>query len=110
MTASSIQKTVMRRVRIIYALRLAGSPFVLAPTLFVLSLWGVGREVWVAHVLQNLSMVHTPEGLAAFAFSAFFNTRAIVQVLTLGVACAMVWFAYGLQEVIAGKRGTLLFG
>ncbi len=98
----------MRRIRIIYALRLLSSPLVLAPALFLVALWGVGREVWVAHVLQNLSLVHTPEGLTAFALSAFLNTRVAVQALTLAVAFAGAWFLYGLKEALGGNKQNSL--
>ena len=103
MTSSSIQTTVMRRVRVIYAMRLLTSPLILAPSLFLVALWGVGREVWVAHVLQNLSFVHSPESFLTFVVSAFINTRFIVQVVTILMAGASVWFLYGIQRLLTNS-------
>lgn len=101
MTTSPIQATVMRRVHTIRALRLAFSPLPTSVVLFALSLSVFGREVWVAHVIQNLSVIHTPEALLSFGVSAFVNTRFVVQVVTILMGGAMVWFAYGIQRMLA---------
>lgn len=94
----------MRRVKTIYALRLLSSPLVLAPVLFLVSLWGVGREVWVARILENLSMVHSPEAISTFAFMAFLNTGIAVQALTVAVALSSIWFMYGIRGSFESRR------
>lgn len=95
-----IQRNVMRRVRTIYTLRLLASPLVLAPSLFVVSLFAVGREVWVARVLENLSSITTPGALGHFFVAAYLNTGAAVQVLMLVLAFAGVWFSYGIYKLL----------
>lgn len=102
MTAS-IHQTVMRRVRIIHITRMLFSPVPLSLILFSLSLALFGREVWVAHVLQNLAQVHSVNALMTFAISAFENTRFVVQVVTLSMVFAIVWFAYGIQRLLSNS-------
>ena len=101
MTTSNIQTIVMRRVHTIHMARMVFSPVPLSLALFALSLALFGREVWVAHVLQNLSFVHSPESLLTFFVSAFVNTRFVVQVVTILMAGAVVWFVYGIQRLLA---------
>ena len=107
MTTSTIQKNVMRRVHTIHALRLIVSPLPSSVVLFGISLAIFGREVWVAHVLQNLAVVHTPESLLAFAVSAFVNTDFVVQVVTILMAGAAVWFVYGIQRLLTNNTYRL---
>lgn len=100
MTTSSLQQNVMRRIRIIRTLRLAFSPLPTSVALFGISLAVFGREVWVAHVLQNLAFVHSPESFLAFVVSAFLNTRFVVQMVTILMGGAVLWFAYGIQRLL----------
>ncbi len=89
-TPSSISNTVMQRVRVIHAVRPLLSGRALGSLLFLLALWGLGREVWVAHVVQNLGQA----GLAStlnFLVAAFLNTRFIVQALTIVAGAALVY-------------------
>lgn len=78
---SSIERVVMRRVRLIRMLYLVISTGVLAALTLVLALWGVGKEVWVARVFENAPPDITD--LPNFYIAAFTHTRLIVQVLTL---------------------------
>lgn len=103
MTTSHIQRNVMRRVHTIRALRLAFSPLPTSVVLFGISLAIFGREVWVAHVLQNLAFVHSPESFLAFSVSAFVNTRFVVQVVTILMGGAVVWFTYGIQRILTNS-------
>jgi fumarate reductase subunit D len=100
MTTSPISHTVMKRVHRIHTLRLVFSPLSTSMILFLISLSVFGREVWVAHVIQNLSNVHTPESLFTFFVSAFINTRFVVQVVTILMAGAGVWFTYGIKRLL----------
>jgi hypothetical protein len=94
-TSTSISNTVMRRVRVIHAMRPLLSGSALASVLFLLAVWGIGREVWVAHVLQNFMEVERSGNILSFLVSAFVNTRFIVQVLTIIAGGA---FVYALHE------------
>ena len=103
MTTSHISHTVMKRVHRIHTLRLLFSPLPTSVVLFAISLSVFGREVWVAHVLQNISTVHTPEALLTFCVSAFLNTRFVVQVVTILMAGAGIWFAYGIKRILTNS-------
>lgn len=55
------------------------------------SLYLIGREVWVARVWENMpSLVHL-NAVARFFIYAFLHTHLIVQVLILITAFASVW-------------------
>jgi hypothetical protein len=97
----------MKRVHTIHTLRLIFSPLPTSVVLFAVSLSIFGREVWVAHVLQNLSSLHTPESFITFFVSAFLNTRVVVQIVTLLMAGAGIWFAYGIKRILSGNTYRL---
>lgn len=90
---SNIEKNVMRRVHVIHALRPIISLGVLSALLAVIALFGIGREVWVARVFEN--MPHTSDFaiLSRFWLAAFENTRLTVQALTLLTVASIVYFA-----------------
>lgn len=88
---SDIERTVMRRVHLIRILKLVISTAVFATLAFAAALWGVGREVWVAHVFQNAPTGFGP--LIAFYFAAFLHTRLIVQVLVLLTLASLLFLA-----------------
>jgi hypothetical protein len=90
-STSTISHTVMRRVRIIHTMRPILSGAAIASVLLVLALWGIGREVWVAHVVQNLELSAQAGHLLAFLAAAFANTRFVVQVLTLSALAALTY-------------------
>ena len=89
---SSIERTVMRRVRLIRILKLIISTVVLAVLTALAALWGIGREGWVAPVFQN-----APDSLLdllRFYFAAFTNTSLIVQALTILTLSSLLFLAY----------------
>jgi hypothetical protein len=69
---------------------------------FVLALWGIGREVWVARVFAN-----GPQDFIGHAFYltyAFEHTRLVVQSLTLLTLASVIYIAreigrFSLQQV-----------
>ena len=92
---SNIERAVMRRVHLIRILGLVISTGMLAMLTFVLALWGIGKEVWVARVFQN-----APTDFAQipnFFISAFGNTRLIVQALAI---ISFLSFVYLTRETI----------
>ena len=78
---TNTEKIVMRRVRLIRLLALILSTATLAILTFVTAMWGIGKEVWVARVLENApaDFAHLP----GFFFTAFSNTGLLVQVLVV---------------------------
>ncbi len=93
---SLVASVVMTRVHTIRILRTILNTTTLSIALFVVSLWGIGREVWVARVLKDEPAL-SPSNTIAFAhfyLSAFLETRFIVQALVLLTIAAFVWLVY----------------
>lgn len=92
-TNSRMQQVVLRRARFIRAVRPLFSGAALGALVIVAALYAIGREVWVARVLENMP---SPANIAAFLrfFEiAFLNTSFFVQVLTLLLVAGMYWIA-----------------
>lgn len=88
---STIERAVMRRVHRIRILRPLFSGFTASCVLLAGALFGIGREVWVAHVFQNApsDFIHLPN----FYFAAFNHTRLVVQALTLVTLASLAYLA-----------------
>ena len=78
---SNIERVVMHRVHTIRILRGVFSGTTAACLLLLLTLYGVGREVWVARVFENAPATFTEA--SRFWLSAFEHTRLVVQALAL---------------------------
>jgi hypothetical protein len=91
-TAPDIEAVVMRRVRAVHALRPFFSAAALSAALILLSLWGIGREVWVAKVFENAPH---QDLIAAgrFFLGALLGTRLVVQALVALAFIATVYLA-----------------
>ena len=105
---SRLKAVVMTRVHAIRVLQMLLTTTTLSIAAFVLSLWGIGREVWVARVLQDeptITLAHFTLGnvfnLVQFYLSAFVDTRFVVQVLTLAALVAFLWSIYSLARMVA---------
>jgi len=92
---TNIERIVMRRVRIIRILGLIISTGVFAGLALVATLWGIGREVWVARVFENAP--HDFISLLRFYVDAFLNTRVLVQTLVLATLASLTFLA---REII----------
>ncbi len=99
MTNNDIAKTVMQRVRTIYMLRLVSVPAA-AGLVFLLALWGVGREVWVAKVFENMPTLSDVPGVLSFYAGAFAGTDLFVQALLLLAAGALALGAKALADTL----------
>ena len=91
MNQSRIQQNVMRRVRTIHTLRPLVSTTAFSAFLFLGALWGIGREVWVARVFENMPSLSDAAALSRFALSAFLHTDFLVQALSVLAIAAFVW-------------------
>ena len=78
---SDIERIVMQRVRRIRILVLILSTATFAALASVTALWGIGREVWVAHVFENMPHSGGLFALGNFWLVAFLHTHLLVQVL-----------------------------
>ncbi len=97
---SRTTRVVMARVHTIHALRSSMTTNVLAAFVFAASLWGIGREVWVSRVLQNMPSLQNIPAVVQFYLAAFHDTRTIVQVLALLTAAALVWLIGGIISTL----------
>ncbi len=95
---SDMERIVMRRVRLIRILGLIISTVVLAVLTLVVTLWGIGREVWVARVFQNApaDILHLPN----FFITAFTHTRFIVQALAVLTLASFVFLIRELVRLV----------
>ena len=103
-TQTNIERTVMRRVHLIRVLRVIISGGVFAALLSILMLWGIGREVWVARVLQNAPA--NPLDLARFYVAAFIHTDLLVQVLIVLALFALLYVAREISRALAFLSAT----
>ncbi|MEK7101897.1 MAG: hypothetical protein AAB882_01955 [Patescibacteria group bacterium] len=101
---SNIERIVMQRVHLIHALRFAVSSSVLSTLVSALALWGIGTQVWIAHVLQNAPA--NPMNLLDFYFTAFMHTRLIVQALVLLMFISLIYLVREIAKAIAVMHAT----
>ncbi|MFA6278806.1 MAG: hypothetical protein WC638_01840 [Candidatus Paceibacterota bacterium] len=90
---SNIERIVMRRVHLMRILGLIISTAVLALLTLILALWGIGREVWVARIFENMPHSGDFAAVGRFYLDAFGHTRLVVQVLTLLSLAACIYLA-----------------
>jgi len=90
---STIERVVMRRVYTIRALRLVMNSVTASAAVAVLALWGIGREVWVARVFENMPQSGGTIATSRFYVAAFTNTELVVQILVLSAVAALVYMA-----------------
>lgn len=96
---STIEKNVMRRVRIIRVLKPIISYSALAAVVCVLALWGIGREVWVARVFSNGPQSFI--GHSLYLVYAFEHTRLVVQSLTLITLASAIYLAREVARAVS---------
>ena len=75
----------MRRVYVIWALRLVFSPFMVKIYAAAVFLWEIGSHVYVAKVFSNSPRFFDIGSSAHFFVNAFVGTRFSVQVLVLAL-------------------------
>ncbi len=90
---TNIERVVMRRVRLIRILALIISTAMFAVLTTIVALWGIGREVWVANVVENMPSMSNIGALLNFWVSAFLNTHLIVQALTILTFISLLFLA-----------------
>lgn len=95
----SISTIVTRRIRRINALRAVISVPALSSLVLLVSLWGIGREVWVAKVIANMPAISDLPAVASFFGSAFLHTDLVVQAATVIAFAALIWLAHGFASM-----------
>lgn len=105
MTApSNIQKNVMRRVRFIRAVRPFSSAAAGAAYLLVVSLYLIGRDVFVAQVFRNAPHTANVAAVLRFFEAAFLNTTFAVQALSVLTLLAVLWLAHEIIRALAAPH------
>lgn len=90
---SSLKKNVMRRVRIINSVRPFMSMTALSVVVLFVSLYELGRFVFVAQVYRNMPAVENVSALFQFFVAAFLNTEFVVQIFSILVIVAVAFVA-----------------
>ena len=88
---TNIERNVMRRVRTLRRLRLFFNELTASCFLLLLTLYGLGREVWVARVFQNMPSSGDVFAMVQFYLSAFLRTELVVQVLSLIIFASLLY-------------------
>lgn len=105
-SSNNIQQNVMRRVRFVHAVRPFVSNAAGAVVLLGLSLYMLGREVFVAQVFRNMPAAD-PTAVLRFAETAFLNTSFVVQTLTVLAALAGLWLVRECTRLLASPYSAL---
>lgn len=104
MTASTnLQRNVVRRVRTIHALRPLTGSAAGAFVLLGISLYILGREVFVAQVLRNMPSISDLSAVLGFIEAAFFNTTFAVQALSVLAFMAGLWLIREIVRLLASN-------
>jgi len=101
MTNSRIKTVVLRRARFIYTVRPFLSGTVLGLVVAGISLYALGREVWVARVLENIPVQAGALAVLRFFEVAFMNTTFAVQVLSVLLVFGVLWIARDAARTIS---------
>lgn len=104
---SEIKRKVMMRIYIAYVLRPIISTGTVSALVFIAALWGIGREVWVARVFNNMPQLTHVAALTQFWTYAFLHTHFIVQALVVMSIIATVYFARSVSKVITSTFDTV---
>lgn len=97
--SNSISHTVMRRVRMIHAFRTL-APLVGGAGVFLIAVWGIGREVWVAKVFENMPTLSDVPAVLSFYARAFLATDLFVQLLSILAAGALIALARSFARMV----------
>ena len=95
----------MRRVYMVSYIRRALSPVALKVYAVAFLLYGIGRQVFVAKVLDNAPGLASPLESLNFFTHAFLGTEVLVQVLVSACAFALAWFV---ADIIFHREKTYL--
>jgi hypothetical protein len=108
-STSILKRNVMTRVRTVHIARRVFSTTTFSVGVFILAMWGIGREVWVGRVLQNEPSFMNVSAFVHFYLSAFLDTRFIVQALSIVALGALVWLGYSAVKNLQSTSGARQF-
>ena len=91
---STIKKNVMRRVRTMHTVRPLMSGSVLSLAVLGVSLYVIGKSVFVAQIFRNMPAVQDVPALIRFFLEAFLHTEVLVQALTVAIVLSGIWMVH----------------
>jgi len=102
---TKIGQQVMASVAVIYAVRVLCGATALKLYVLLISVWGIGRLVWVSKVLENFSIVERSGASAAgnFALHALEHTSTSVQLVLAVAAIAGLWLFFDVARAGASR-------
>ena len=100
---SQIKQNVMRRVRTIHVVRPFTSGTAVAFALLGVSLYAIGRFVFVAQVFRNMPAIEDVGAVTRFLVDAFARTDFVVQLLTLLTVVATLWMLRDIGRYSFGR-------
>lgn len=102
-TNSRIKIVVLARARRIQLLRPFLSGAMLGSVLTGISLYALGREVWVARVFENIPIQNGALAVTRFFEVAFMNTTFVVQVLSILFVFGVLWSARETARLVSPR-------
>lgn len=96
-TGAELRENIMRHIWFTYFVREATKPAVLGVA-FILSLFALGRLVFVAKVFENASLHHDVFGFAQYMLNAFIGTQFMVQLI---IVLSGTLFAFMLKDAVS---------
>ncbi len=106
---SNITKRVMAGVAVIYAVRVLTGATALKAYALLLSVWGVGKLVWVSKVVENFIAVEKNglRGMGEFALTAVSHAHLGVQLVLLVSVLAAGSLFLDLARAATPRTATL---
>jgi len=101
---STIKKNVMRRVRTMHTVRPLMSGSVLSLAVLGVSLYVIGKSVFVAQIFRNMPAIQDVPALARFFLEAFLHTEVLVQALTVAIVLSAVWMVIDATKLLGENR------
>ncbi len=89
-----LKKNIMRRVYMVYILRMVVKPLILEGILLVCLMGVATFFISLPHVITNLLALHGIQALGKFFVAAFMNTQSIVKAISISVVLVTIAFAY----------------
>ena len=108
-TSSKIERQVMASVGAIYLARTLTNLTALKIYALILSVWGIGRLVWVSRILDNFFAVekHGIGSIANYLFVAVEHTNIAVQLTLFVAALALVSLVVDFVKSVTSQRAYL---
>lgn len=91
---TKLTKRIMRRVYLVWAIRMAIHPLFLKTVIIAFFFWRSTKYVSYAHVFQNMSAVTNMGAGYEFMRSAMFHAHPMTLILLSSVIWLCVWMVY----------------